>query len=161
MGEARENTDKTRDRIPHIFHTIIQEVRMTKLTASLSLMAFVGILAISTLPADAQSGEVRLNAKMVSGNASGKADYRERGSRRRLNVDAEDLPGMTPSPQAVFINNVQVGTITFDACPVPAQQLLCGEMELNTQDGQAIPVVTRGQIISVGLNPSVLSGTFR
>lgn len=88
MGEARENTDKTRDRISHLFHPNIQEVRMTKLSVSLSLMAFVGILATSTLPAGAQSGEVRLSAKMVSGNASGKADYRERGSRRRLNVES-------------------------------------------------------------------------
>ena len=47
---------------------------MTKISATLSLVAFVGVLIASTLPAQAQSGEVRLSAKMVSGAASGKAD---------------------------------------------------------------------------------------
>lgn len=134
---------------------------MTKRTASLSLMAVVGILAVAIPQADAQSGSVRLTAKMVTGGASGKADYRERGNRRRLNVEAEDLSGSTPSVQGVFVNNMQVGTMVLSACPVPAQHLLCGEMELNTQDGESVPVVTRGQIVSVGLNPSLLSGTFR
>ena len=134
------------------------------IAVSVSSVLFFGMMTLSTGLALAQSGgggEVRLSASMVSGAASGKADYRERGNRRRLNVEAEDLPNTTPSPQAVHVNNVQVGTMTLVACPIPAQQLLCGEMELNTQDGQAVPVVTRGQIVNIGLNPAVLAGTFR
>lgn len=50
--------------------------------------------------------------------------------------------------------------MTFDVCPVPAQQLLCGKMELTTQDGQAVPVVKGGQTIQIGLNPAILRGTF-
>ena len=133
------------------------------IAVSVSSVLFLGMMTLSTGLALAQSGgggEVRLSAGMVSGAALGKADYRERGNRRRLNVEAEDLPNTTPSPQAVHVNNVQVGTMTLVACPAPAQQLLCGEMELNTQDGQAVPVVTRGQIVNIGLNPSVLAGTF-
>jgi hypothetical protein len=132
------------------------------IAVSVSSVLFLGMMTLSAGIALAQSGgggEVRLSARMVSGTASSKADYRERGNRRRLNVEAEDLPNTTPSPQAVYVNNVQVGTLTLAACPIPAQQLLCGEMELNTQDGQAVPVVTRGQIVSIGVNPSVLSGT--
>jgi hypothetical protein len=134
------------------------------IAVSVNSVLFLGMMTLSTGLALAQSGgggEVRLSASMVSGAASGKADYRERGNRRRLNVEAEDLPNTTPSPQAVHVNNVQVGTMTLVACPAPAQQLLCGEMELNTQDGQAVPVVTRGQIVNIGLNPAVLAGTFR
>jgi hypothetical protein len=134
------------------------------IAVSVNSVLFLSMMTLSTGLALAQSGgggEVRLSASMVSGAASGKADYRERGNRRRLNVEAEDLPNTTPSPQAVHVNNVQVGTMTLVACPAPAQQLLCGEMELNTQDGQAVPVVTRGQIVNIGLNPAVLAGTFR
>lgn len=134
------------------------------LAASFSSVFFLGVMALSAGQALAQSGgggEVRLSASMVSGAASGKADYRERGNRRRLNVEAEDLPSTTPSPQTVFVNGSPVGNIALAACPVPAQQLLCGELELNTQDGQPVPVVTRGQIVSIGQNPTVLAGTFR
>jgi hypothetical protein len=130
---------------------------------SVSSILFLGMTTLSSGLALAQSGggEARLSARMVSGSASGKADYRERGNRRRLNVEAEDLPNTTPSPQTVFVNGAPVGNMTFAACPVPATQLLCGELELNTQDGQPVPVIVRGQIVSIGANPAVLAGTFR
>ena len=134
---------------------------MTKIGLSLSLVAFVGIMAASTLPAQAQSAEVRLKASMVSGAASGKAEYRERGNRKRLNVQAEDLAGSTISPQNVFINGVSVGTMALVACPAPATQLLCGEMELNSQDGQVVPQVRSGDTVSVGFSPAVLASVFR
>lgn len=132
------------------------------LAASVSSVLFLGMMTLSTGLALAQSsgGEVRLSAKMVSGTASAKADYRERGNRRRLNVEVENLPNTTQPLKAVFVNGVWVGNVTFSACPIPAQQLLCGEMELNTQDGQATPVVTGGQIIQIGLSPAILAGTF-
>ena len=134
------------------------------IVVSVSSILFLGMMTLSTGVALAQSGgggEARLSAKMVSGAASGKADYRERGNRRRLNVEAEDLPNTTPSPQTVFVNGSPVGNMTLAACPVPATQLLCGELELNTQDGQSVPVIARGQIVNIGANPAVLAGTFR
>jgi hypothetical protein len=118
-------------------------------------------MVASTLPAQAQSAEVRLKASMVSGAASGKAEYRERGNRKRLNVQAEDLAGTTVSPQNVFVNGVSVGTMALAACPAPATQLLCGEMELNSQDGQVAPQVRAGDTVSVGFAPAVLAGVFR
>ena len=134
---------------------------MTKIGLSLSLVAFVGVMVASTLSAQAQSAEVRLKASMVSGVASGKAEYRERGNRKRLNVQAEDLAGATVSPQNVYVNGVSVGTMTLTACPAPASQLLCGEMELNSQDGQVVPQVRSGDTVSVGFSPAVLAGVFR
>lgn len=133
------------------------------IAVSVSSILFLGMMTLSTGVALAQSGgggEARLSARMVSGAASGKADYRERGNRRRLNVEAEDLPNTTPSPQTVFVNGSPVGNIILAACPVPATQLLCGELELNTQDGQSVPVIARGQIVNIGANPAVLAGTF-
>jgi hypothetical protein len=132
------------------------------IAVSVSSILFLGMMTLSTGLALAKGGGggVRLIAKMVSGAASGKADYRERGNRRRLNVEAEDLPNTTPSPQAVFVNGAPVGNMFLEACPAPATQLLCGELELNTQDGEQVPVIARGQIVSIGLNPAVLAGTF-
>lgn len=83
------------------------------IAVSVSSVLFLGMMTRSTGLALAQrggGGEVRLSAKMVSGAASGKADYRERGNRRRLNVEAEDLPNTTPSPQTVFVNGPRWGT---------------------------------------------------
>lgn len=134
---------------------------MTKIGLSLSFMALAGVLITATLPAQAQTGEVRLKASMVSGAASGKAEYRERGNRKRLNVQAEDLPGTTISPQSIFVNGVSIGTMILSACPAPATQLLCGEMELNSQDGQVVPQVRSGDTVSVGFAPAVLAGVFR
>lgn len=124
---------------------------------------FMAMTVAFVPPASAASGEVRLQASMRSGAASGKADYRERGNHRRLNVEAEDLSATTPAILGVFVNAAsQVGTIALAACPT-APTLLCGEMELNTKDGQAVPVLQRGNIISVGTTAttSVLSGTLR
>jgi hypothetical protein len=121
------------------------------------------MMTLSTGLALAERGDeggVRLKAKMVSGTASGKAYYQELGNGRRLNLEAANLPHTTQSLKAVFVNGVWVGNVIFTACPVPAQQLLCGAMDLNTQEGRAVPVVTSGQTIQIGLSPVLLAGTF-
>lgn len=131
---------------------------------SVGSVLFLGLMALSTGLALAERGDeqggVRLNAKMVSGAASGKAYYQELGNGRHLNLEAVNLPHTTQSLKAVFVNGVWVGNVTFTACPVPAQQLLCGVMDLNTQEGRAVPVVTGGQTIQIGLSPVLLAGTF-
>ena len=91
----------------------------------------------------------------------GKAGYRERGNRRHLNVEADDLTNTTQSPQAVSVDGAPVGNMALAAYPVPATQLLRGELELNPQDGQQFPVIFHGHIVSIGANPAVLAGTFR
>jgi len=102
------------------------------IAVSVSSILFLGMMTLSTgLALAQQAADVRLVAKMVSGAASGKADYRERGNRRRLNVETEYIQNTTPSLQTVFVNGSPVGNMTLVACPVPATQLLCGELELN------------------------------
>lgn len=136
------------------------------IAVSVSSVLFLGMMTLSTGIALAQSGgggEVRLSASMVSGAASGKADYRERGNRKRLNVEAEDLRSTTPVSLGVFVNaSAQVGSMNLTPCPT-ASTLLCGEMELNSQDNQAVPALKAGDIISVGTaaNSAVLSGALR
>jgi hypothetical protein len=133
------------------------------LAGSVSSVVFLGMMTLSAglaLAERGDGGDVQLKAKMVSGTASGKASYQESGNRRRLNLEAANLPNATQSLKAVFVNGVWVGNVTFAACPAPAQQLLCGAMDLNTQEGQAVPVVTGGQTIQIGLSPVILAGTF-
>ncbi len=133
------------------------------LAGSVSSVVFLGMMTLSAGLALAERGDeggVQLKAKMMSGTASGKASYQESGNRRRLNLEAANLPNATQSLKAVFVNGVWVGNVTFAACPAPAQQLLCGAMDLNTQEGQAVPVVTGGQTIQIGLSPAILAGTF-
>ncbi len=133
------------------------------LAGSLSSVVFLGMMTLSAGLALAERGDegaVGFKAKMVSGTASGKASYQELGNGRRLNLEAANLPNTTQSLKAVFVNGVWVGNVTFAACPAPAQQLLCGAMDLNTQEGQAVPVVTGGQTIQIGLSPVILAGTF-
>ena len=129
------------------------------IAVSVSSVLFLGMMTLSTGLALARSGgggEVRLIAKMMTGAASGKADYRERGNRKRLNVEAEDLPPGTRTSQTVFVNDMQVGIMTLEPCPV-ATQLLCGELELNTQDGQSVPAgIMADKSVKIG---TVLSGT--
>lgn len=134
------------------------------IAVSVGSVLFLGLMALSTGLAIAERGDegegVRLKAKMVSGAASGKAYYQELGNGRRLNLEAANLPNTMQSVKAVFVNGVWVGNVTFTACLVPAQQLFCGAMNLSTQEGQAVPVVTGGQTIQIGLSPVLLVGTF-
>ena len=51
--------------------------------------------------------------------------------------------------------------MTLEVCPVPATQLPCGELELSTQDGEQVPIIVHGQIVSIGANPVVLAGVMR
>ena len=74
----------------------------------------------------------------------GKADYREPNSNRHLNVEADDRTNTTPSPQAVFVDGALVGSMALAAWPVPATQLLCGDLELNARDGRQVSAIRRG-----------------
>jgi len=133
------------------------------IAASVSSVLFLGMMTLSAGPAFAELGDergVQLKATLVSDTVSGKASYQESGNHRRLNLEAVNLPHATQTLKAVFVNGVWVGNVIFAACQVPGQQLLCGAMDLNTQEGQAVPVVTGGQTIQIGLSPVLLVGTF-
>jgi hypothetical protein len=86
------------------------------------------------------------------GIADGRADYRERGNSMRLNVEVEDV-----SPNTTFtveISGNTLGTITTNSFGT-------AELELNTNDGQVVPKVLRGDLVQIfqGIE-LVLSGAF-
>ena len=123
--------------------------------AAMSLLIF-GILQ----NASATSSEIRmladlnLPADVVGGGiaADGHADYRERGNSMRLNVEVEDV-----SPNSTFtieISGNTLGTITTNSFGT-------AELELNTNDGQVVPKILRGDLVQIFQGTElVLSGNF-
>jgi hypothetical protein len=98
-------------------------------------------------PVDVVGGEIAAAAP-----ADGHADYRERGNSMRLNVEVEDV-----SPNSTFtieISGNTLGTITTNSFGT-------AELELNTNDGQVVPKILRGDLVQIFQGTElVLSGNF-
>ena len=84
---------------------------------------------------------IGLNNKASDPLADGKAVYREKdlGLRRTLRVEVEDVSSATSVD--VFVDDVNVGTINL--------LLGAGELEIDTNDGDTVPVVVFGSIVKV------------
>jgi paraquat-inducible protein B len=134
---------------------------MTVIYKNLSF-AMLAVTAMSLLifgivqNASATSSEIRMLADLnpTDGGiaADGRADYRERGNSMRLNVEVEDV-----SPNTTFtveISGNTLGTITTNSFGT-------AKLELNTNDGQVVPKVLRGDLVQIfqGIE-LVLSGAF-
>jgi len=97
----------------------------------------------------AQSGEVRLRTNL-SGSAigrlvpSGHAEFRSRPGRMSFNVQVEDVNFPAGTVLQVFADGNLAGTITISGAPDRG-----GELELNTQDGQPVPALSKGDLIQV------------
>jgi plastocyanin len=107
--------------------------------------------------ASATSSEIRMLADLnpptnVGVIADGRADYRERGNSMRLNVEVEDV-----SPNSTFtveISGNTLGTIMTNSFGT-------AELELNTNDGQVVPKILRGDLVQIFQGTElVLSGGF-
>jgi len=133
---------------------------MTTIYKNLSF-AMLAVTAVSLLifgivqNASASSSEIRMLADLNptdGGIADGRADYRERGNSMRLNVEVEDV-----SPNTTFtieISGNTLGTITTNSFGT-------SELELNTNDGQAVPKILRGDLVQIFQGTElVLSGSF-
>jgi hypothetical protein len=106
----------------------------------------IRMLADLNPPADVVGGGIAAAA------ADGHADYRERGNSMRLNVEVEDV-----SPNSTFtieISGNTLGTITTNSFGT-------AELELNTNDGQVVPKILRGDLVQIFQGTElVLSGNF-
>jgi hypothetical protein len=133
---------------------------MTVIYKNLSFVVLVvtamSLLIFTTVQnASATSSEIRMLADLNptdGGIADGRADYRERGNSMRLNVEVEDV-----SPNTTFtveISGNTLGTITTNSFGT-------AKLELNTNDGQVVPKVLRGDLVQIfqGIE-LVLSGAF-
>src|SRR5215212_2973483 len=119
--------------------------------AAMSLLTF----SITTQNTSATTSETRMLADLNPTDgaiADGRADYRERGNSVRLNVGVEDV-----SPNTTFtveISGNTLGTITTSSFGT-------AELELNTNDGQVVPKILRGDLVQIFQGTElVLSGSF-
>jgi plastocyanin len=105
----------------------------------------------------ATNSEIRMLADLnpptnVGGIADGRADYRERGNSMRLNVEVEDV--FPNSTFTVEVSGEPIGTIRTSSFGT-------GELELNTNDGQAVPKILTGDLVEIFQGTElVLSGGF-
>jgi hypothetical protein len=111
-----------------------------------------------------QTQETRLRARLT-GQAiqgvtpEGNADFRSETSRTRLQVEVEhvNLPAgtvLTVSLQSGANAPAQIGTITLSATGF-------GELELDSQHGDTVPAVQKGDVLSVANGTAaILAGAF-
>jgi hypothetical protein len=104
------------------------------------IAAGIMIVAGDATQAFAQGGggRTRLIAQMSAGQTKGKAKYEQRGARRKFSYELQDgVPGTAISVR--HAGNV-VGNFTVDAFGR-------GKFELDTDLGEAVPVMATGQVI--------------
>lgn len=116
----------------------------------------------SPTPTPQPGAELRVRILLAGANIGGMmpqghADFRTRpNGNRTLEVEAEDVNLAPGSSLVVLVNNVEIGRIilgpTFE-----------GEIELETEHGQTVPVVTQGTTVTVvnaANGATILAGTF-
>ena len=112
-------------------------------------------------PTPGPNGEVRvripLNGAGINGMMpQGHADFRQRTDGRRLNVEIQDVNLPAGTTFRVLVNNVSIGQIVLNS-------FFRGELELNTNDGNSVPVITNGTTVAVVNNSTgatILAGVF-
>src|ERR1044072_1615882 len=140
----------------------------TKLSSPSSLkraaLAFVALLAtlaaLAAAPAFA-ADEVIINAGLagaaINGQTpSGKAVFRERpGNDLKLEVEVEDVTLAAGTVLNVLVGGQPIGTLTINT-------LRAGQLELETERGQAVPAVTNGNTVAVRhhAGANIVNGTF-
>lgn len=112
---------------------------------------FAGLLAASSTFLIAKGGETRLKTGLTGGaiaglTPSGHAEFRATPAqgRARLSVEVEDVNLAAGTRVDVFIDGTPAGSITIGAAPTRG-----GELELNSQDGQAVPSIAAGAVVVV------------
>jgi hypothetical protein len=90
---------------------------------------------------------------MSADATKGKAKYEQRGNRRKFSYELQN--GVPGSVITVRLGNAVLGTFTVNA-------LRRGKFELDTNLGQAVPVMAAGNRIDAWLGQSILmSGTLQ
>ena len=124
----------------------------------------LGALVAATVWADSNSTEARLRTPLAGGaiggkTPSGSADFRMESDRNRsrLNVEVENVNLSDATLLAV--------TVTHAAVTTSVGRIRLhggfGELELNSQDGDTVPSIVKGDLITVSIaGTAILSGVF-
>jgi hypothetical protein len=138
-------------------------MNLNRKTHALTLLT-LGALIGTAVWADSKATEVRLRTSLAGGAISGRtpsgnADFRSESDRNRtrLNVEVENV-------------NLSDGTmldvaITHAGASAAIGHLALrggfGELELNSQDGDSVPAVVKGDTVTVSsAGAAILSGVF-
>lgn len=124
----------------------------------------LGTLISATALADSKGTEVRLRTPLAGGAISGKApsgsaDFRMESDRNRsrLNVEVENVNLGDATMLSVMVTHMgattSVGQIRLHGG--------FGELELNSQDGDTVPAIVKGDMITVSnAGTAILTGVF-
>jgi hypothetical protein len=137
----------------------------------LAVLLFSGVVFAS------QPAMVKLKAKLTGASIGGivphgHGRYHSFGSpatHSSLSVEVEDVHEDIGTVLSVLLNGASIGTITL-ACPVPVvlptiladKDCEQGELELNSREGDIVPVVVAGNVVSVAdpTGATILTGVF-
>ena len=123
---------------------------------------FVGGLLAPQIPAQAQSSELRLRARMFAPGgyysngvrSEGNGDYRVKSSRKRLKLEASRVNMADGTVLTFSLNGVAIGT----------RSLVLGrvQLEFDTNNGQTVPTVVVGTVVTVSTADGtvILTGRF-
>ncbi|HEX8353563.1 MAG TPA: hypothetical protein VF611_11730, partial [Pyrinomonadaceae bacterium] len=130
--------------------------------AALACVALMAMLAaFSASPASADDDETIIEARLagaaIGGSTPhGKAVFRQRpGNDLKLEVEVQDVNLPAGTALNVFVGGRQIGVITLNT-------LRAGEVELETERGQAVPAVSNGTGVAVRnqAGADIVAGTF-
>ncbi len=125
------------------------------LVAAMLLTLGAGLVA----PVTADAASVKLKTKLTGApiggvTPKGQAKYRDKGTSRKFHAEVDHVNLPAGTVLTVFVKSTKLGTITLGSDS--------GSLELNTKDGQTVPTMAKGDVITV-VDPSsitILSGTF-
>jgi hypothetical protein len=137
----------------------------------------LAVLLFSATLFASQPAMVKLKAKLTGASIggivpSGHARYHSFGSpvtHSNLSVEVENVHEDIGTVLTVLVNGAGIGTITL-TCPVPVvlpailadKDCEQGELELNSRDGDVVPLVVAGNVVSVTdpTGATILTGVF-
>jgi hypothetical protein len=166
-GEIRLRTDRGQP-VPPIVNgttvTVTNQANTTLLSGTFtSSLPRPGATPTPTPTPTPQPGaELRVRVLLAGASIGGMmpqghADLRTRADgNRTLEVEAEDVNLAPGTALVVLVNNVEIGRIVLG-------QTFEGEIELETEHGQTVPVVAQGTTVTVvnaSTGATILAGTF-
>lgn len=125
------------------------------------------LVAAGTIRTVGAADEIRMKTRLSGGEISGlipsgAAEYRAKGSERRLRVEVEDVNLVPGTDLTVFVGTEAVGHMRVGAPPARLS-----ELELDSRNGDAFPAIVKGTIVTVATTATatvpvtpIVSGVF-
>ena len=141
----------------------ILQIPVSLAAAALLTLSLANVVRADHGKGDGQNNnEVRLRARLtgpVGSAAEGNADFRsDSRGRMRLNVEVEHVS--LPAGTMLTVSLTHAG-VTSPIGSIKLSALGAGELELNSQDGDTVPVVQAGDTITVSNGgTTILVGVF-